>query len=74
MNFVIITSRAACRYGTAAQCLEKLALFSVRTFEWQIAPLRCGGGCAALTNLRLVNLRYNNLTGGCAATVLRSSA
>ncbi|MEG1895537.1 MAG: hypothetical protein RR162_04790, partial [Oscillospiraceae bacterium] len=42
------------------QCLEKLTLFTVRTFDHQIAPLRCGSGCAAITNLRLVNLWYNN--------------
>ncbi|MEG0020585.1 MAG: hypothetical protein RR728_08565 [Oscillospiraceae bacterium] len=46
------------------QRLEKLSLFPMRTFEGQIATLRCGGGSAALTNLRLVNLRYNNLMGG----------
>ncbi|MEG0019874.1 MAG: hypothetical protein RR728_04940 [Oscillospiraceae bacterium] len=32
----------------------------MRTFELQIAPLRCGSGTAAITNLRLVNFGYDN--------------
>ncbi|MEG2081822.1 MAG: hypothetical protein RR011_01175 [Oscillospiraceae bacterium] len=46
-------------------------LFTVRTFDRQIAPLRCGSGCAAITNLRLVNLWYNNLTGGVVAATAK---
>ncbi|MEG3029726.1 MAG: hypothetical protein RR827_04950 [Oscillospiraceae bacterium] len=50
------------------QCLEKLALFPMRTFDRQIAPLRCGGGSAAIIVLCTMNLWYNNLMGGVEAT------
>ncbi|MEG0020384.1 MAG: hypothetical protein RR728_07545 [Oscillospiraceae bacterium] len=45
----------------------------MRTFDRQIAPLRCGSGSAALIVLCTMNLWYNNLMGGATRADMKSA-